>query len=192
MPSRRDACVYSNMGRGSRQVRVLPVCPQGPCSLPQALEVGVIWMWVTSQLCWGSHRAWGRWPGWSWVGVGCKTHLGAPPLVWSSSKLTQCHGHTMPVPCLAISLPSPNPSTCIPARPLPSNLSMPVPSTGPSQVNPSPQFWWADPGKQPSTHNPWLREKVAEKSPIIYPHGSNTGVGTGATNRKTLHMARDL
>jgi len=69
---------------------------------------------------------------------------------------------------------------------------MPVPSIGPSQVNPSSQFWWADPGKQPSTHNPWFRRKVAEKTPIIYSQESNMEVGTGDTSRKTQHMAKGL
>lgn len=60
----------------------------------------------------------------------------------------------------------------IPARPLHNSLSMPVPRSGPKQVIPTPQFWWADPGKQPST-------KVAGKFLINYTQGSNMKLGTG-------------
>lgn len=115
---------------------------------------------------------------WEWA---ARHPSGPPPLL-----VVALSSHrVMATPCLAISLPSLDPSIWCPSQASSQALFY-------ACAQHWPHFWWADPGKQPSTHNPWLKEKVAEKCPIIYPQGSNTEVGTGDTSRKSLNMARHL
>lgn len=156
---------------------------RGLCNLSQTLGVGVALRWLPSHFCWGTAMELGpdgqnggqrEWA--------VRSPLRAFPLIrdCSKSQLTPCHDHAVP--------------GHVPPQPQVSSSRSPLYgcTQNQPQVGSSLQFQWVDLSQQTGRDSHWLREKVAEKSPIIYPHWSNMEVGTGNSSRKTLHMERGL
>lgn len=85
-----QAWMYSSMGQGVVMPGLSLRTPRGSATCLKYL----VWGWHgcgwPASPARGSGRAWGRCPGWSWVGMGCKT-----PLEWGCSKLTPRDGHVM-------------------------------------------------------------------------------------------------